>query len=232
MVSRGSNLQHPSSYRWHHGDLLPKLVDAADELVKTEGVDAVTLRAVASRVPKGSKPVSHTAAMTHVHSVLELLAHVAARWWERLPEALAQAVDGDAPAARLVQIGVSYRKFAVEHPRHFRLMYDARLWQAIAAMDSTSGGGTLAPPKGFKSLDALQRMLDARNAAFLLFVDGVLAGRAEGAFRTNQPAGAQARLVASLSHGLAMEALDEGLEGDEVATLLTMAVEALSVGPA
>ncbi len=232
MDSPRSNVRNQSSYRWHHGDLLPKLIDAADEIVRSEGVDAVTLRAVATRIPKGARPVSHTAAMTHVHSVLELLAHVAARWWEGLPQKLAEAGAGLSPAARLVQLGVTYRSFAEEHPRHFRLMYDARLWQAIAAMDSHSEGGALNATRGFKSVDALERMQSGRDAAFTLFEDAVEAGREAGAFRRDQERENQARLVASLSHGLAMEALDEGLEQGEVATLLLMAVEALAARPA
>lgn len=207
---------------WHHGDLLRELTAAADALVTAGGVGSVTLRAVASRV----KPeVSHTAAMAHVGSIPDLLAYVALRWWEKLVARLVEAGASLPPHKRLVAYGLSYRDFAVANPQHFRLMYDERIWRAINPLPrAENGASSPAAPKGFKYAKVLYSTRNARDEAYGLFEKAVEDGQRVGSLRLDRPAELMARLVASLSHGLAMEGLDEGLTETEVKPLLEFAV--------
>lgn len=205
--------------RWHHGNLLPALVHAADALLGTGGRSAVTLRAVAAHVPKGdepSRPVTHTAAMAHVSSVTELLAHVSAQWWESLAATLHDQCATDAPT-RLHALAVTYRAFAVAHPHHFRLMYDETLWRACEAPRRAK----------FKQPALLDRIVTARDAAFGAFSRAVRDGMHDGSLRCDRAPYVMARTIASLAHGLAMEALDEQLPEHEVAEIVALALEAL-----
>jgi len=207
------------SARWHHGNLLPALVQAADTLIADGGRSAVTLRAVAAHVPKGeepSRPVTHTAAMAHVSGVTELLAHVSAQWWERLAAALHAECEANAPS-RLQALAVTYRAFATAHPHHFRLMYDEALWRACEAPHDAR----------FKQPALLDRIVAARDAAFGAFTRAVHDGVHDGSLRQDRAPYLMARTIASLAHGLAMEALDERLPEHEVAAILALALEAL-----
>jgi AcrR family transcriptional regulator len=211
----------PAPAPWHHGSLLPALVEAADTLLATGGRAAVTLRAVAAAVPKGdarARPVTHTAAMAHVSGVSELLAHVSARWWERLATELDAAPDAppDAPS-RLQALVIAYRAFALAHPHHFRLMYDETIWRACETPHDA----------GFKQTALLERIVDARNAAFGAFARVVMDGVQAGTLRDDRSPYVMARALASLAHGLAMEALDERLPEHEVADIVALALDAL-----
>ena len=205
--------------RWHHGNLLPALVHAADQLIADGGRSAVSLRAVAARVPKQpgqERAVTHTAAMAHVSGVLELLAHVSAAWWERLAGELG-AVCAASPVERLVALGGAYRQFAVEHPHHFRLLYDESMWRACEEPDAA----------GFKQGVLLDRIVAARDAAFGAFVRAVEDGTCDGTLRNDCSVYVMARVMASLSHGLAMEALDERLPSDDARDVLGLGVDGL-----
>lgn len=208
-----------ASSRWHHGSLLPALVDAAEALLRTGGRAAVTLRAVAAHVPKGdgsARPVTHTAAMAHVSGVTELLAHVAAQSWEQLAATLDAECTVEAPA-RLQALAIAYRAFALAHPHHFRLMYDEALWRACEAPQEAH----------FKQPALLDRIVNARNAAFGAFARAVHDGIASGTLRADRSPYVMARALAALSHGLAMEALDERLPDHEVADIVALALDAL-----
>ena len=200
--------------RWHHGNLLPALVQAADQLIADGGRSAVSLRAVAARVPKQpgqERAVTHTAAM----------AHVSAAWWERLAGELG-AVCAASPVERLVALGGAYRQFAVEHAHHFRLLYDESMWRACEEPDAA----------GFKQGVLLDRIVAARDAAFGAFVRAVRDGTCDGTLRNDCSVYVMARVMASLSHGLAMEALDERLPSDDARDVLGLGVDGLRASTA
>lgn len=198
-------------------------MNAADALLASGGRAAVTLRAVATYAPKGdddAAPVTHTAAMAHVSGVLELLAHVSAKHWERLAEIL-DTVLIPSPPERLRALVADYRAFALAHPHHFRLMYDEAIWRAIEAPDDA----------GFKQPALLDRIVAARDVAFGSFARAVHDGVHQGSLRGDRSPYVMARAIASLAHGLAMEALDERLPDHEVADIVSLAVEALLASP-
>jgi AcrR family transcriptional regulator len=87
-------------------------------------VGALTLREVARRLG-----VSHAAPTYHFADRTALLAALAAQGFAELTEAaeLAARRAGDDPVDRLIARGVTYVRFAVQHPRQFRLMYGSDL---------------------------------------------------------------------------------------------------------
>jgi AcrR family transcriptional regulator len=117
-MSRGVKKKRSDTY--HHGDLRRAMIEAALRAVEREGVEALSLRAVAR-----SLGVSPRAPYRHFATKEELLAAVAvegiglARAFteERL------AAVGDEPLARLRVVVEAYILFAARHPAAFKIMY-------------------------------------------------------------------------------------------------------------
>ena len=228
---------------WHHGALREAVIRAAYQLVVEGGAQAVTLRALVARIPKreGSDEVlSHTAPMAHFGSITEILTEVATLGWQRLLEELTP--EGVTRVDRLVSLGVRYRDFAYRNRLLFRVMYDERIWSAVDAYSpdpaKAAHFGTLpigdaskqrdALPR-FRRIESLREIQNARDAAFERFKSEVEADQASSELRSGVDCSAvmAARVIASLSHGLAMEAIDEQLPEDEVRPILRIAAEGL-----
>lgn len=116
-----------TSRPYHHGRLQETLVDAALELARTGGPEAVVLRA-ASR----AAGVSHNAAYRHFADHEELLTAVAERCMAALADLMVRRTDAaaaDDPAgtawARLDALGRAYVEFAVTEPGWFRTAFTA-----------------------------------------------------------------------------------------------------------
>jgi AcrR family transcriptional regulator len=112
---------------YHHGRLRETLVDAALELARTGGPEAVVLRAVSREAG-----VSHNAAYRHFADHDELLSAVADRCMDALGRLMARraaAVPVADPAelawARLDVTGRAYIEFAVTEPGWFRTAFGA-----------------------------------------------------------------------------------------------------------
>jgi AcrR family transcriptional regulator len=105
---------------YHHGDLREALLEAAEALLREDGVPGLTLRACARRAG-----VSHAAPKHHFADLSELLSAVAARGFDRLTAALVEArqAAGDDPDRRFTAAAHTYVAFARENPAHFRLMF-------------------------------------------------------------------------------------------------------------
>lgn len=103
---------------YHHGDLKAALVDAAKKILKSKGVDALSLRAIAAEVG-----VSHMAPYTHFKNKKELLQAIAAAGFDDLTKRLLKIQDSySSPWDLVYNYGVEYVKFAVENPATYRLM--------------------------------------------------------------------------------------------------------------
>ena len=110
---------------YHHGHLRAALIEAGLAIVEEEGIDAVSLRAVARRAK-----VSHSAPYHHFASKAGLLAALAAAGFDRLVRAIethTSQVPPSEPIQELRAIGRSYMHFAVKNPSVFRLMFRPEL---------------------------------------------------------------------------------------------------------
>jgi AcrR family transcriptional regulator len=105
---------------YHHGNLRQTLLEAAYRLVDLEGVDALSMRALARAVG-----VSSAAPFRHFPDRQALLTAVADRAAGELGRALDEAADGCADAlTQFRAISVAYVRFAAEHPALFDLMHE------------------------------------------------------------------------------------------------------------
>lgn len=106
-----------SSRSYHHGDLKVALIEAANTLLKEKGIEALSLRTLASVVG-----VSHMAPYAHFKNKTELFQAISASGFNALAERQEQ-VSTDQSAARLIlDYGTQYIEFAVANAPLYRLM--------------------------------------------------------------------------------------------------------------
>ena len=109
----------PERATYHHGALREKLLSASLELVREVGVRGFALREVSRR-----SGVSHSAAYRHFQNKAELFAVIAEQGFDRLTEAMQNAIaDAGAPSARLQRAGVAYIEFSQRDPERFAVMF-------------------------------------------------------------------------------------------------------------
>ena len=165
---------------YHHGDLKRALLDAALDLLRAEGPEAMTLRAVAR-----AAGVSQAAPYRHFADRRALVAAVAEEGFERLGAAMMAAMAADPGRAGFRQVAVAYVRFAHEHPAEYRVMF----------------GAELADQSDLPSLQA-------RSRGVLGGVTQVIAGLQQaGVVGAGDPA-MMATSVWAMLHGLVMLSLD------------------------
>lgn len=120
-MSRWQYSKSMSERPYHHGDLRRTILSAALEVVAAEGPIALSLRDLARRAG-----VSHAAPAHHFGDKAGLLTAIAVEGHALLGKAL------DEGAAGLAGLGVSYVRFAVEHPAHFEVMFRPDLYHRDA----------------------------------------------------------------------------------------------------
>ena len=104
---------------YHHGHLRRAILAAAVEAIQRDGVDALSLRALAR-----DAGVSHAAPAHHFGDRSGLLTAVAAEGFDLLADALGEAFER---TGSFLEVGVAYVRFAVDHPAHFAVMYRPEL---------------------------------------------------------------------------------------------------------
>lgn len=174
---------------YHHGDLRNALITAGVAMLAEEGVEALSLRALARRAG-----VSHNAPYQHFADKDALLAAIAEQGFGLLVEAIDDSQAGADPGTirdRLVAVGQGYLRFAIEHPHHFRLMFGPRAHA------------------GYPSLSS------AARAAFDRLAQIVAEGQRQGTLRGDDPR--EAAMVIWLAvHGLSALLIAEKIPPDIV----------------
>ena len=156
-MSTSRRKKHP----YHHGDLQAALILTAGKMLEKEGLEALTLRAVARRAG-----VSHNAPYRHFARREALLAALAAEGFERL--GAAQRKAGEAGGLRAM--GEAYVAFALENPQRFRLMFGGQISISRHAQLRAVATGTFAGLSGALSarLPEAHGARDASIAAWAL----------------------------------------------------------------
>jgi AcrR family transcriptional regulator len=103
---------------YHHGDLHASALRVASNILEKQGIEGLTLRALARRLK-----VSHTAPYRHFADRETLLAALAAEGYAMLGRAQREA----AATQGLRGMGEAYVRFALEHPQRFRLMFSGEV---------------------------------------------------------------------------------------------------------
>ena len=105
---------------YHHGDLKQVLLEASIELLREEGVDALTVAEVGRRVG-----VSSAAPYKHFADRLALLRAIATEGNRRLNATLITATEGTTdPHEAFRRSGVAYIRWAAENPALYRIATD------------------------------------------------------------------------------------------------------------
>src|SRR5215469_15949315 len=127
-VSQGRGSHHRRRHRtsYHHGDLANALADAATEMARTGGPNAIVLRAAAR-----AAGVSAAAAYRHFADHGELLQVVRRRALEALGAAMRASLKAGDPLPdpareslrRLHALGIAYIQFATDDPGLFRTAF-------------------------------------------------------------------------------------------------------------
>jgi AcrR family transcriptional regulator len=118
---------------YHHGSLRQALVSEAVALIREAGEDALSMRALATRVD-----VSRTAAYHHFKGKEDLLCAIAEEGFERIlaesrtAELESQAEVGEEQIKQLIS---NYLNFAVENAEYYNLMFGSRLWKSSVVTD-------------------------------------------------------------------------------------------------
>jgi AcrR family transcriptional regulator len=113
----------PKRATFRHGNLPNTLVDAAMARLERGGIDAISLRDLAS-----DAGVNHRAVYRHFPNKLSLLALVAERGWQQLAQRLKKSTGGKTPGESvLVAASIGFFQFARDFPNLFHLMGGARI---------------------------------------------------------------------------------------------------------
>lgn len=109
--------------KYHHGNLKVALVEAGLEALEEDGLENLSLRAIAGRVG-----VSHTAPKNHFGGIRGLLTAIAAVGFRRHAAEMRRGVEAEPTRrARLHAACNGYVRFALENPALFKLMFSDAL---------------------------------------------------------------------------------------------------------
>jgi AcrR family transcriptional regulator len=181
-------------------------VTAALRRIQTEGVAALTLRAVGQDLG-----VSRTALYRHFADKAALLEAVATDGFRRFRAALLTAWEEVGRGrAGLAAMGEAYVRFALEHGSHYRVMFGGVLY-----------GRPVSDPD----------LVKEGRAAFQVLVAALVDLQETGAVRREDPS-RQAFFVWSTVHGIAMLSIDRQLppQGGDPIALVRFALECVVDG--
>jgi AcrR family transcriptional regulator len=168
------------------------IIDAARQIIRESGVDALSIRAIAERID-----YSPAGLYEYFGSKEEIVAAVCAQNFERFARRLAQ-VDATLPATEyILELGLSYIDFALRNPDSFLLMFTTfPLSQMNQKQDMD---------------DLMASMLEA-DSAFAILVRSVQRCIDEGIYHVKPGFGVMemAYTLWSLVHGLAMLRVTSG----------------------
>ncbi|OBI99298.1 TetR family transcriptional regulator [Mycobacterium sp. 1465703.0] len=190
-----------------------EMLHAAVGLLDGHGPDALQTRKVA-----GAAGTSTMALYTHFGGMRGLIAEVAEEGWRQFDAALSVPRTDD-PVADLMTVGTAYRRYAIQRPHMYRLMFG-----------STAAHGITAPIHNVLTLTVAE--IEQDYPSFAHVVRGVhrcmLAGRFRGAGSADDDAAvvATAAQFWSLIHGFVMLELagfygGQGAAVDSVLTALS-----------
>jgi len=108
---------------YHHGDLRNALLNSARSILESEGLESLSLRAVA----RGAG-VSHAAPYRHFPNHEALLVELAIEGFVELKAELVGAASGPGHESdRIASIGAAYMRFVAKRPAVARLMFGGQL---------------------------------------------------------------------------------------------------------
>jgi AcrR family transcriptional regulator len=95
-----------------------RILDAAREMLATEGLGAVTMRAIAERIEYTPTAIYH-----HFRDKESLVIELVHADFRLLGNELYRVAKIPDPVERLRRLGAAYLEFAFSHPHHYRIMF-------------------------------------------------------------------------------------------------------------
>jgi AcrR family transcriptional regulator len=142
---------------YHHGGLQERLVEAAYRVVDEEGVDAVSMRALAREAG-----VSSAAPFRHFADKPALLDAVAEKAGAELDRRMDEAsADSSDALTQFRVMTVAYVRFAAEHPRLFDLIHSR----------SAASGRLLGEAHDERRLKLIALIVEGQNAGLIPHTD-------------------------------------------------------------
>ncbi len=120
---------------YHHGDLRSALLEHAVRILRTEGLEALTLRAVAR-----AAGVSQTAPYRHFADRRALMAAIAADGFRELNRAMGEAMAQGGGRQGFKGIAIAYVRFARANPALYRVMFGPEVANTGDLPDLASAG--------------------------------------------------------------------------------------------
>ncbi len=108
--------------KYHHGDVPQALMEAALVRIKKDGVEKLSLRALARDIG-----VSQTAPYRHFKDKTQLLVKLACDGFHELANKTDQASQGLPCTDAIMATGKAYVSFAQEHPEQYKLMFGSKI---------------------------------------------------------------------------------------------------------
>ncbi|MFD4431811.1 TetR/AcrR family transcriptional regulator [Nocardia sp. NPDC058497] len=146
---------------YHHGDLRAALLDSAAEQIASEGIEAVSLRALARRAG-----VSHAAPAHHFGDRAGLFTALAIEGFDLLATELAAAGED------MREVALAYIRFALSNPGRFDIMFRREVLRAddpeLVAARERSGAVLRAGVAELQSGQEPERQRATRLAAWSL----------------------------------------------------------------
>ena len=211
-----------SARPYHHGSLATALLDAAQDVLESDGREQISLRELARRLG-----VSHAAPARHFKDREALLDALACRALVQVGQAIedASASVGDTFRERLTAFVLAQVHYAAEHPRLMQLMTERKdnpgtpelsdlarriFARPVADLDRARASGEVSDPLGARCEDVLQAVLlglvqlaiEHRDAVQLdriveATVDSVVTGLGPGVARSTSAQQASVRKSAA-----------------------------------
>jgi len=118
--------ESPTKQTYHHGDLRHDLLEAATDMIKKNGIEALSLRKLATQVG-----VSRTAPYHHFKDKNDLLCAIAEQGFrERSKIIESQLIDQTSSSKeQLKNYMVDYINFAQQNPEIYELMFGRTIWK-------------------------------------------------------------------------------------------------------
>ena len=169
---------------FRHGNLAEALVDAVVTRLKTESVDALSLRELAR-----DAGVNHRAVYRHFPDKLSLLARVAEEGWRRLGQRVKRQTAGKTSGEpRLVAAGIGFFLFARDYPNLFALMAGPRInvRGAFPGLETAMSGTLELFCRPFLDSGLEYEVARTRTAIFVSALQGVTAQVLHGRLRVSR----------------------------------------------
>lgn len=190
----------------HFQDLSPRerrqartsqaILDAARHIIQHEGIDALSMRAIAERID-----YSPATLYEYYGGKDEIVAAVCEQGHQLLYQAMTRVDSGLPVLDYVMEIGLVYIRFAVDNPDYFQLMFR-----------SGESGNPVAPPQPSADRQpdtyngqTLEQAMADNASSFSLLLQGIGRGIAEGVYKPKPGLGLLEMAYGcwSLVHGLA-----------------------------